>query len=74
MSVVLAPFPFAADGFTIEHLAPGDEREFGVLTGGLVKAGLVSDGAPKMPPKAAPADENPDSDPVPDAKTAQKRK
>jgi hypothetical protein len=29
MAVVLEPFAFAADGFTLEHLKPGDERDFG---------------------------------------------
>lgn len=42
MAVVLLPFPFAGNGFTIEHLNAGDEREFGSATGGLVAAGLIS--------------------------------
>lgn len=42
MAVVLLPFPFAGNGFTIEHLNAGDEREFGSATDGLAAAGLIS--------------------------------
>jgi len=42
MPIVLEPFPFAGDGFTVEHLKVGDKRDFGAATGGLIAAGLVS--------------------------------
>ncbi len=52
MGVVIAPFRYAADGFTVEQLVPGDERDFGSVEAGLVEAGFVAgpDG------EAAPAD------------------
>ena len=47
MAVVLQPFRFARDGFTIESLAPGDERDFGSCHDGLVVAGLITDEKPE---------------------------
>lgn len=44
MAIVLKPFPFAGDGFTLESLAPGDERDFGSCTDGLVAEGLIATG------------------------------
>lgn len=44
MAVVLKAFDYAADGFTVERLTPGDEREFGDLAAGLTAAGYI-DGA-----------------------------
>lgn len=42
MAAVLKPFAFTADGYTVEHLNEGDDREFGAFTDGLVEAGLIS--------------------------------
>lgn len=42
MATVLVPFPFAGNGFTVEHLNVGDERDFGSATEGLKAAGLIS--------------------------------
>lgn len=41
MAVVAKPFDWASDGFTIESLATGDERDFGFLTAGLASEGFV---------------------------------
>lgn len=46
MAVVLLPFPYAGNGFTIENLNAGDVRDFGAATDGLVDAGLISVEAP----------------------------
>lgn len=50
MAVVLRPFNFAPDGFTVERLVEGDEREFGDLTEGLQSAGYIGadDAAPVL--------------------------
>ncbi|TIL91456.1 MAG: hypothetical protein E5Y73_17415 [Mesorhizobium sp.] len=39
---VLKPFPFAGNGYTLEHVTVGDEREFGTATDGLVAEGYIS--------------------------------
>lgn len=39
------PFPYAGDGYTVEWLKPGDERDFGAVAAGLASAGLIA--APK---------------------------
>ncbi|MEZ0212443.1 MAG: hypothetical protein ACAH27_05765 [Xanthobacteraceae bacterium] len=49
---MIAPFAFAADGFTVEDLVPGDERDFGDVRQGLIDASLV---APQPAAVAAPA-------------------
>lgn len=36
MSKVIKPFPYAADGFTVERLVIGDERDFAGATNSLV--------------------------------------
>lgn len=41
MATVIKPFAYAADGFTVESLVPGDERDFGVATEGLVDEGFI---------------------------------
>lgn len=41
MAKVLKSFKFAADGFTIETLNEGDDRDFGGSLQGLVKEGYV---------------------------------
>lgn len=46
MAVVLLPFPYAGNGFTIENLNAGDVRDFGAATDGLVDAGLILVEAP----------------------------
>lgn len=42
MAVVIKPFAYAADGIHVVKLAPGDERDFGASTAGLVAEGYVS--------------------------------
>lgn len=42
MAVVLMPFAFAANGYTVVDLEIGDERDFGSATDGLVDAGFIS--------------------------------
>lgn len=42
MGVVIEPFPFAGDGFTVEFLKPGDQRDFGSAEQGLIDAGFVA--------------------------------
>lgn len=49
MAIVIKPFAYAADGFTVESLVPGDERDFGVATDGLVDEGFVVDGGTVEP-------------------------
>ncbi|TIU12456.1 MAG: hypothetical protein E5W44_07190 [Mesorhizobium sp.] len=46
MAKVVKPFPYAADGFTLEHLVPGDERDFGAATAGLVEEGFIATDGP----------------------------
>lgn len=41
MAVVLKPFAHSADGFTVELLATGMEREFGAATDGLEAEGFI---------------------------------
>jgi hypothetical protein len=41
MATVIKPFAYAADGFTVESLVPGDERDFGAATDGLVGEGFI---------------------------------
>lgn len=41
MAVVIKEFPYASDGFTVERLKVGAEREFGAVTQGLVDEGYV---------------------------------
>lgn len=49
--VVKNPFPWSANGISIEVLKPGDARDFGELTAGLEAAGfLESEGA--QPPNS----------------------
>lgn len=43
MATVLKHMKWAADGFTIEYLAPGDVRDFGAATLGLAAEGFVDD-------------------------------
>lgn len=61
MSTVVKPFPYSADGFTVEVLVAGQCRDFGALEAGLVAAGLVSVGgeAPKAEPKLEPKEPAP---------------
>ncbi|XKM40331.1 hypothetical protein A4U53_030845 [Rhizobium ruizarguesonis] len=47
MATVIKPFAYAADGFTVESLVPGDERDFGVATDGLVDEGFIEADAAK---------------------------
>lgn len=46
MAKVVKPFPYAADGFTLENLVPGDERDFGAATAGLIEEGFIAIGEP----------------------------
>ena len=61
---MLKPFDWASDGFTIESLIEGDERDFGAATKGLAEEGFIAsqdadetpadvdaDGAPVVPVK-----------------------
>jgi len=55
MAVVAKPFDWASDGFTIERLATGDERDFGLLTAGLASEGfVVTDGIVAVEPQQDP--------------------
>ncbi len=47
MATVIKPFAYAADGYTVESLVPGDERDFGVATDGLVDEGFIEADAAK---------------------------
>ncbi|MGQ3295828.1 MAG: hypothetical protein ACT6U0_26965, partial [Shinella sp.] len=39
---MLQPFAFAANGFTVEYLNVGDNRDFGSAAEGLAAAGMIS--------------------------------
>lgn len=41
MATVIKPFDYASDGYTVESLVPGDERDFGVATEGLAAEGFI---------------------------------
>lgn len=41
MAVVIKSFLYAGDGFTVENLVPGDERDFGEAAAGLAAAGYI---------------------------------
>lgn len=43
MAVVIKPFSCSFDGVTSELLHPGDERDFGTMTDGLVAEGYISE-------------------------------
>jgi hypothetical protein len=75
VAVVLEPFAFAADGFTLEHLKPGDDRDFGDSLPGLIAEGFVVDvPATETPPQrdadAAGPDTPPDATNAPDGPPA----
>lgn len=44
--VVKIPFPYAGDGFTVEHLKVGESRDFGQSAEGLLLEGLIEAGGP----------------------------
>lgn len=46
MATVVKPFRWSPDGFATEQLQPGDEREFGRATAGLIAEGYVTAEAP----------------------------
>ncbi len=46
MHRVLKAFPCSFDGIHSEPLEPGDERDFGSMADGLVRAGLIGDSKP----------------------------
>jgi hypothetical protein len=41
MAKVLKSFPYAANGFTVEQMKEGDDRDFGKSTQGLVDEGFI---------------------------------
>jgi hypothetical protein len=45
MAVVVKPFRYARDGFTVENLMPGDDRDFGDVHDGLIAEGFIAIGA-----------------------------
>lgn len=42
ISTVIKAFLYSANGYTVENLKAGDERDFGSGTDGLIKAGLIA--------------------------------
>lgn len=46
MAVVLKPFPWSPNGYDIEYLQAGAERNFGASESALAEAGYVSVKAP----------------------------
>lgn len=54
MAIVLKKFPWAKDGFTVEILEPGAEREFGAASVGLEEEGYISANAIEAPDDAEP--------------------
>lgn len=65
MPVVLKPFYFASDGFTVESLVPGANRDFGASTDGLVTEGFVYLD-PVEPPVEATSESEPTPEPTPE--------
>lgn len=43
MSKVIKRFPYTSNGYTIERLNVGDERDFGDATASLIEAGFIVD-------------------------------
>lgn len=43
MHKVVKPFLYAGDGITVVKLIPGDERDFGTSTVGLLKEGFIEE-------------------------------
>lgn len=39
--VVVKPFPFAGNGYTVENLVAGDRRDFGSMAAGLEREGWI---------------------------------
>jgi hypothetical protein len=75
VAVVVEPFRFARDGFTVEHLNVGDDRDFGDSLPGLIAEGFVVDvPATETPPQrdadAAGPDTPPDATNAPDGPPA----
>lgn len=58
MATVLKQFPWSNNGYDVEILNVGDEREFGAATAGLVAEGFVS-GEAKVETPAEPVVEDP---------------
>lgn len=59
LAKVVKPFPYYGDGVTLENLNVGDERDFGTMTDGLVRAGFVSVGEAPVEQTAEPLTEPP---------------
>lgn len=49
MAKVLKSFPYAADGFTVEIMKVGTDRDFGAATKGLADEGYI-EGAAQVKP------------------------
>lgn len=64
--VVKNPFPWSANGISIEVLKPGDARDFGELTAGLDAAGFLESEGALAPNPGGPADEGSTEVVIPD--------
>lgn len=60
---VVKPFPFAGNGYAVENLSVGDERDFGASTDGLLAGGYIAGIG------AAVAEPESEAEPVVDAVT-----
>lgn len=61
---VVRPFPCSFDGLTLVDLNAGDERDFGSMATGLVKAGLIEELKAGSGIIVAPSDERAVAAPV----------
>ena len=50
MAKVLKSFPYSANGYTVEILKVGDDRDFGAATQGLIDRGDVEGAKPVVEP------------------------
>ena len=55
MAKVLKSFPYSPNGYTVEILKVGDDRDFGAATQGLIDRGDVEGAKPVAAPVAKPA-------------------
>ena len=57
--VALKEFGYAPDGINIVYIAPGDQRDFGEATEGLLKEGYIGPVEPVKPAAPVAKDETP---------------
>ena len=66
MVIVLKQFPWSSNGYDVEILNPGAERDFGAALAGLASEGFVSSGEEIVEPAPEPVVDEPEIEVVPE--------